>query len=124
MSFDYSLGASLTALILASAVAIAHRRFRVRSVRERALLKKNIESLSAECHAQLTSFDAANAAMEASLASTRTVLADGRFSNSRRTEALRLLRAGASPEMAAKTLGVARSEMRLLASVYAALTSK
>ncbi len=124
MIFDYSLGASIVAVILAAAAVVAHWRLSERSAREQELLKASIESLGSECRAQFTAFDAATGAIQESLSSTSSVLAHGRFSNARRAEALRLLRAGASPETAAKSLGVARSEMRLLASVYEALTSK
>jgi hypothetical protein len=124
MMFDYSLGSSIMAMILAGGVVVAHWRLSKRSRREQALLTEALEALRTECGAKFTAAEAANAEVEASLASTRSVLGDGRFSASRRAEALRLLRSGASPETTAKTLGMAKVETRLLASVYAALTSK
>ena len=124
MSLDYSLGPSIVAVTLAAVSIVALWRYRKKSAQEQALLKDALESLRTECHAQFTSLETAHASAEASRASARNLLAEGRFNSSRRAEALRLLRAGEAPATVAKSLGVARNEMRLLASVYAALTSK
>lgn len=49
---------------------------------------------------------------------------DGRLSASVRSRAMRMLRAGVTPAAAAAELGLARSEVRLLQEVTAALTGR
>jgi hypothetical protein len=48
---------------------------------------------------------------------TDEILRDGRMNRTSRAQAMRLLRSGVSPDTAAATLGVARREIKLLATV-------
>ena len=61
--------------------------------------------------------------LEMNMQTAEEVLRDGRLSRSSRSQAMRLLRSGVTPETAASTLGVAKNEMRLLARVSAILNA-
>lgn len=63
------------------------------------------------------------ASLEAGIVSSRDSLRDGRLSVSSRSQALQMLRAGATPESVASGLGLASSEARLLARVGRVLSA-
>jgi hypothetical protein len=55
--------------------------------------------------------------LESSMQNTGELLRDGRMNGTSRAQAMRLLRSGVTPDTAAATLGVARREIKLLATV-------
>ena len=102
------------------AVACGHRRhFDLELARLREALVKTQTS----CAETLAGMERQLEMLEAGRQSADELLRDGRLSQSRRAQALQLMRSGIAPETAAVTLGMAVREVRLLAKVSRVLSS-
>lgn len=101
-------------LFLGFWAAGCHRR---RTALEITALRQEIETSAMDCRRDVERISHGFEQLESGMCSSEELLSSGRLNRSARARALQLLRAGISPDNAASTVGLAKSEMRLLAHV-------
>lgn len=99
-------------------------RQRIAFTRDNNRLREESERCRFDCLQQLKLLDETWAGREQNMQATLELLRDGRLGFPVRSRALRLLGSGMSAASAARELGLAESELRLLDKVSAVLTSR
>jgi hypothetical protein len=115
--------AGVAGCLAALSALLAARRYHLIATREAARLSNEFERRQALCSEQITGLRKDLSALELSLRNTDELLREGRLNRTSRAQAMRLLRSGVSPDTAAATLGLAKREIRLLATVSQLLAS-
>jgi hypothetical protein len=121
---DPGLIAGVAGCLAALFSLLAVRRCHLRASRDTGRLSLELERGQAFLAGQQALFSEelaglrhALSTLELSMQNTDEILRDGRMNRTSRAQAMRLLRSGVSPDTAAATLGVARREIKLLATV-------
>ncbi len=124
MISDPGLIAGVAGCLAALFSLLAVRRCHLRASRDSSRLSHEFESAQALLAGRQTLFSEeiaglrhALSTLEIGMQNTDEILRDGRMNRTSRAQAMRLLRSGVSPDTAAATLGVARREIKLLATV-------
>jgi hypothetical protein len=121
---DPGLIAGVAGCLAALFSLLAVRRCHLRASRDSSRLSHEFESAQALLAGRQALFSEeiaelrhALSTLEIGMQNTDEILRDGRMNRTSRAQAMRLLRSGVSPDTAAATLGVARREIKLLATV-------
>ncbi|MGD1070105.1 MAG: hypothetical protein ABSB15_08180 [Bryobacteraceae bacterium] len=93
------------------------RRYNLIAARDGGALSQQCERRHALCLDEIAGLRRDFAALELNMQNRNEILREGRLNRTGRAQAMRLLRSGVSPDTAAATLGVARREIKLLATV-------
>jgi hypothetical protein len=109
-------------LMVGTASVWLHRRARSAWRRDMGELRLEMERVRVACLAEAGRARKEIEEWKRELPANTELVCDGRLSATTRSRAMRMLRAGATPAGAAAELGIARSEVRLLQEVAAALT--
>jgi hypothetical protein len=114
-AFDPVLIPAVTGTLAGVASLLMLRKERVSAARKQGELQSMLEQQRDEFSQQIAQLNHSIGILELS---ARSVEEAGRgLTRSRRSQAIQLIRAGMAPESAASSLGIARREMRLIATV-------
>lgn len=119
---DLGLIAGVTGILTAIACLVLWRKHHRSAVRRHQELAALLEQHQTECCGKFDLLGRNVAALESSAQNIER-LGRGALTQSRRSQAMQLLRSGISPETAASNLGIARREMQLIARVSSILSS-
>jgi hypothetical protein len=120
---DPGLIAGVAACFAALFSLLALRRYHLIAAREAARLSDEFGRRQAFCSEQIAGLRNDFAALELNMQNTDELLREGRLNRTSRAHAMQLLRSGISPDTAASTLGMARREMKLMATVSRLLSA-
>ncbi len=123
MTTDPGLIAGVAGCFAALFSLLALRRYHSIAARESVRLSGELERRQADCMEQIGGLRNDLITLESSLQNTEEILRDGRLNRTTRAQAMKLLRSGISPDIAASTLGMAVREMKLMATVSRLLSA-
>jgi ABC-type cobalamin transport system ATPase subunit len=113
---DPGLIAGLTGILAAVACLVFLRGYRITTARQHEELSFLVRQQQMESAARIQQLERNLAVLESSSRSIEN-LSGGALTRSRRSQAMQLLRSGVSPDTAALKLGMAKREMRLIATI-------